>query len=67
MRAQEPRRCARPWRFVFATLFVFTFYQAVIFGILIIGLGGSPNYFHMYPAWENAHRIVGAAHRRRST
>lgn len=41
-----------------ATLAVFAVYQALILGILVAGLGGAPNYFRLYPAWENARRIV---------
>jgi len=41
-----------------ATVAVFGFYQALILVILVAGLGGAPNYFRLYPAWENARRIV---------
>jgi hypothetical protein len=41
-----------------ATLAVFAAYQALILGILVGGLGGAPNYARLYPAWENARRIV---------
>jgi hypothetical protein len=41
-----------------ATLAVFAVYQALILGILVAGLGGAPNYLRLYPAWENARRIV---------
>ena len=41
-----------------ATLTVFTAYQALILAILVAGLGGVPNYIRLYPAWENARRIV---------
>jgi len=39
-------------------LIVFAVYQALILTILIGGLGGAPNYVRLYPAWENARRIV---------
>jgi len=41
-----------------ATLVVFAVYQTLILGILVAGLGGAPNYVRLYPAWENARRIV---------
>ena len=41
-----------------ATLAVFTVYQVLILAILVGGLGGAPNYVRLYPAWENARRIV---------
>jgi hypothetical protein len=41
-----------------ATLAVVAAYQALILGILVGGLGGAPNYARLYPAWENARRIV---------
>jgi hypothetical protein len=41
-----------------ATVAVFGLYQALILGILVVGLGGAPNYLRLYPAWENARRIV---------
>ena len=41
-----------------ATLAVFAVYQALILGILVAGLGGAPTYLRLYPAWENARRIV---------
>jgi len=41
-----------------ATLAVFVVYHALILGILVGGLGGVPNYLRLYPAWENARRIV---------
>ena len=48
----------RWWTVVAATLTVFGLYQALIFGILVAGLGGAPNHVRLYPAWENARRIV---------
>ena len=48
----------RWWAVVAATLTVFGLYQALILGILVAGLGGVPNYVRLYPAWENARRIV---------
>lgn len=48
----------RSWTVVTATLTVFGLYQALILGILVAGLGGVPNYVRLYPAWENARRIV---------
>jgi hypothetical protein len=41
-----------------ATLAVFAVYQVLILAILVGGLGGAPNYVRLYPAWENARRIV---------
>ena len=41
-----------------AALAVFAVYQALILGILVAGLGGTPNYLRLYPAWENARRIT---------
>jgi len=49
---------ARGFTVVAATLIVFAVYQALILTILIGGLGGAPNYVRLYPAWENARRIV---------
>ncbi len=49
---------ARRWAVAAATLTVFTAYQALILAILVAGLGGVPNYLRLYPAWENARRIV---------
>ena len=43
---------------VAATLVVFVVYQALILGVLAVGLGGPPNYARVYPVWENARRIV---------
>ncbi len=48
----------RWWTVVAATLTVFALYQALILGILVAGLGGAPNHVRLYPAWENARRIV---------
>jgi len=45
-------------RWAGATLAVFGLYQAVILAILVVGLGGAPNYVRAYPVWENARRIV---------
>jgi hypothetical protein len=53
------RRVQRRWgTVVVATLGAFVLYQALILGILIAGLGGAPNYVRVYPAWDNADRIV---------
>jgi hypothetical protein len=41
-----------------AALAVFAVYQALILAVLVAGLGGAPNYLRLYPAWENARRIV---------
>ena len=49
---------ARRWTVAAATLAVFVAYHALILGILVAGLGGAPNYLRLYPAWENARRIV---------
>jgi hypothetical protein len=57
-RALRARIRARRSTVVAATLAVFAVYQALILGILVAGLGGAPNYLRLYPAWENARRIV---------
>ena len=49
---------ARRWTVAASTLAVFVAYHALILGILVAGLGGAPNYLRLYPAWENARRIV---------
>lgn len=49
---------ARGWTVAAAALAVFVVYQALILTILVGGLGGVPNYARLYPAWENAQRIV---------
>jgi hypothetical protein len=49
---------ARGWTVAAAALAVFAVYQALILTILVGGLGGAPNYVRLYPAWENARRIV---------
>jgi hypothetical protein len=49
---------ARGWTVAGAALVVFVVYQALILTILIGGLGGAPNYARLYPAWDNARRIV---------
>jgi len=49
---------ARGWTVAVAALVVFAVYQALILTILVGGLGGAPNYARLYPAWENARRIV---------
>ena len=49
---------ARRWTVAASTLAVFVVYHALILGILVAGLGGAPNYLRLYPAWENARRIV---------
>jgi hypothetical protein len=48
----------RGWTVATAALAVFAVYQALILTILVGGLGGAPNYARLYPAWENARRIV---------
>jgi hypothetical protein len=58
LRALGGRVRTRWWAMVTATLAVFGLYQALILGILVAGLGGAPNYLRLYPAWENARRIV---------
>jgi hypothetical protein len=40
------------------TVLVFAVYQVVIAAVLIVGLGGRPNFVRWYPVWENARRIV---------
>ena len=53
------RRAGRRWRWIaLSTLAVFVVYQAVILMILVAGLGGRPNFVRVYPAWDNARRIV---------
>jgi hypothetical protein len=49
---------ARRFAVAAATLAVFAAYQALILVILVAGLGGAPNYLRLYPAWDNARRIV---------
>jgi hypothetical protein len=56
--ALRARIRARRWTVGAATLAVFAAYQALILAILVGGLGGVPNYVRLYPAWENARRIV---------
>jgi hypothetical protein len=58
LRALGWRVRAQWWTVVAATLTVFGLYQVLILGILVAGLGGAPNYLRLYPAWENARRIV---------
>ena len=58
LRAFSTRARAERWTVAAATLAVFVVYQALILGILVGGLGGVPNYLRLYPAWENARRIV---------
>jgi hypothetical protein len=58
LRALARRLRARWPRVAGATLAVFVLYQASILGILVAGLGGAPDYLRLYPAWENARRIV---------
>ena len=48
----------RARRWTVATVAVFAVYQALILATLVVGLGGAPNYARLYPAWENAWRIV---------
>jgi len=45
-------------RFVVWTAAVFTAYQLLIAVVLVLGLGGSPNYLRTYAIWDNARRIV---------
>jgi len=56
--ALRSRVRARRGTLAVATLAVFVVYQAMILGVLAAGLGGAPNYLRLYPAWENARRIV---------
>ena len=49
---------ARRWTVAAGTVAVFGFYQASILAVLVVGLGGAPNYLRLYPWWENARRIV---------
>jgi len=58
LRALRARLGARGLTVAAATLGVFAVYQALILAILVGGLGGAPNYARLYPAWENARRIV---------
>lgn len=51
--------CAGRWRAILAAgAVVFVVYQAVIAIILAVGLGGPPTYLRLYPAAENAARIL---------
>jgi hypothetical protein len=58
LEALRSRVRARRGAVAVATLAVFVVYQAMILGVLAAGLGGAPNYLRLYPAWENARRIV---------
>src|SRR5262249_27176532 len=58
VRALATRVRARRWPVAAAALAVFAVYQALILGVLVAGLGGAPNYLRLYPAWDNARRIV---------
>jgi len=58
VRALATRVRARRWTVAAAALAVFAVYQALILVILAAGLGGAPNYLRLYPAWDNARRIV---------
>jgi hypothetical protein len=58
LRALASRIRERRATTVAATLVVFAVYQALILGVLVVGLGGPPNYVRVYPVWENARRIV---------
>jgi hypothetical protein len=58
LRALGRRVRARRWTVTGGTVAVFGFYQASILAILVIGLGGVPNYLRLHPVWENARRIV---------
>jgi hypothetical protein len=57
LRALGRRVRARWWTVGAATLAIFGLYQASILGILVAALG-APNYLRLYPAWDNARRIV---------
>jgi hypothetical protein len=58
LRALGRRVRARRRTVAAATVGIFAVYQVMILGILMAGLGGVPNYFRLYSAWENALRIV---------
>lgn len=58
LRALASRIRAHRATIVAATLVVFVVYQVLILGVLVVGLGGPPNYARIYPVWENARRIV---------
>jgi hypothetical protein len=58
VRALATRVSTRRWTVTVSALAVFAVYQALILGVLVAGLGGAPNYLRLYPAWENARRIV---------
>jgi hypothetical protein len=54
-----PARLGARWRWILAaTAGVFAAYHVVILVILGAGLGGPPTYLRLYPAIENARRIV---------
>ena len=58
VRALATRVRARRWAVAANAVAVFAVYQALILGVLVAGLGGAPNYLRLYPAWDNALRIV---------
>jgi hypothetical protein len=58
LRALGRRVRARRWTVAGGTVAVLGFYQASILGILVVSLGGAPNYLRLHPFWENARRIV---------
>jgi len=58
LRALGARARERWWSVAAATVAVFSVYQALILAILVVGLGGAPNYARLYPVWDNARRIV---------
>lgn len=58
LRALGARARERRWSVAAATVAVFSVYQALILAILVVGLGGAPNYARLYPVWDNARRIV---------
>jgi hypothetical protein len=59
MLAATASRIAARWpRMLLAGAGVFAVHQLVVAVVLSAGLGGPPNYWRVYPAWDNARRIV---------
>ena len=58
VRALAGRIRARRGTIAAATIAVFAVHQTSILVVLVVGLGGAPNYLRLHAAWENARRIV---------